>query len=235
MESNKDTLEPKPGAITDNKEALNFMDSVHSSPYPNLSFSGGNTNDHEIEFPFEGQSYLIPKHCRFFNKSALEISEFIPLDNQFDLITMDPPWWNKYIRRLNSVKQENGYKMLNNEDIRDLPIDQLLSAKGFVVIWCTNSPSHKEAIEKEFLPKWKLKLIGIWHWMKVTKSGEPICDFHRGTGKQPYELIFVAIREDMDIPEGFPENLMLVSVPSAVHSHKFPVFGKAKIIPQLTN
>lgn len=202
------------------------MDTVQALPYPTTPFNGANTNDHSIECELSGQTYLIPSNCRFFNKNVLEIPAFLPLENQFDFIVMDPPWWNKYIRRINSVQQDKGYQMLANEDIQSLPIERLLAKEGLLVIWCTNSPSHRQAIEQDMLPKWGLQLISVWHWMKVTRRGEPICDFHPGTGKQPYELVFIVAREDRGDILSLPKEHMLVSVTSVIHSHKFPIFGE---------
>lgn len=217
-------------SMTNNQEALDFMDRVHNWSYLSSPFNGENTNPHCIECELGGETYLIPRECRFFNKNVLEISNYLPLNSQFDFIVMDPPWWNKYIRRINAAKGENGYKMLYNEDIKSIPLEGLIAPQGIVVIWCTNSPSHRAALENEILPKWKLKLLTIWHWMKVTQKGDPICDFQDEgqTGKQPFELIFIAINEDGDPKdwEHLPKEQMVVSVPSVIHSHKFPVFGR---------
>lgn len=220
------SLSNPPESRADNKDALTFMDTINSLPYPSNPFNGANTNDHSIECELNGEQYLIPKNCRFFNKNVLDIRQLLPLDNQFDLIVMDPPWWNKYIRRINSVKQENGYKMMDNEAIKSLPIDQLLNDQGLLVIWCTNSPTHRHSIEKDMLPHWGLTLVTVWHWVKVTTRREAICEFHPGTGKQPYELIFIAAREGVNT-ELIPKDHMLISVPSVIHSHKFPIFSES--------
>lgn len=51
-----------------------------------------------------GNSYLIPPNCKFFNKNIEDISDCLPLgigdENKFDFIVMDPPWENRYIKRL---------------------------------------------------------------------------------------------------------------------------------------
>lgn len=230
MESHPISMLSDNDSRQDNKDALSFMDSIHDLPYPTTLFNGENSNDNSIECELNGEPYLIPCNCRFYNKNILNIPDYLPLENQFDVIVLDPPWWNKYIRRINSVKQANGYKMLDNDDIKSIPIEKLLAPKGIVVIWCTNSPSHRQAIENDMLVKWKLKLITTWTWIKVTRRGEPICDFHEGTGKQPYELIFIAARDDehgIDCVELLPKDLLLVSVPSVMHSHKFPIFGES--------
>lgn len=230
MESHPISDVPDNDSRQDNKDALSFMDSIHELPYLTTLFNGENSNDHAIECELNGETYLIPSNCKFFNKNILDISDYLPLENQFEILVLDPPWWNKYIRRINTAKQENGYKMLDNDDIKSIPIEKLLAPNGIVVIWCTNSPTHRQAIEREMLVKWKLKLITTWTWIKVTRRGEPICDFHEGTGKQPYELIFIAakdVEQGMSYLELVPRNLVLVSVPSVMHSHKFPIIGES--------
>lgn len=57
--------------------------------------------------------------------------------------------------------------MLYNEDICNLPIEKFTKENTIVAIWCTNSLSHIDAIKSEFLPKWNLKLIATWFWVKV--------------------------------------------------------------------
>lgn len=57
--------------------------------------------------------------------------------------------------------------MLYNEDICNLPIEKLTKENTIVAIWCTNSLSHIDAIKTDFLPKWNLKLIATWFWVKV--------------------------------------------------------------------
>lgn len=60
------------------------------------------------------------------------------------------------------------YEMLKNEDIADIPIERLIQVdRTLVGIWCTNAPSMIEAVKQLFLPKWKLKLLATWFWIKV--------------------------------------------------------------------
>jgi len=58
----------------------------------------------------------------------------------------------------------------------------------------------------------------------VTQAGDTICNFNSALGKQPYELLILgsALEKDkLDIPDG----KLMISVPSAVHSHKPPLTG----------
>lgn len=58
----------------------------------------------------------------------------------------------------------------------------------------------------------------------MTQAGDTICNFNSAPGKQPYELLILgsALEKDkVDIPDG----KLMISVPSAVHSHKPPLTG----------
>uniref|UniRef100_A0A1B0BCR0 Uncharacterized protein n=1 Tax=Glossina palpalis gambiensis TaxID=67801 RepID=A0A1B0BCR0_9MUSC len=52
--------------------------------------------------------------------------------NRYDLIVMDMPWRNKYIKRLKTVKQSLSYDMLRNEELKSMPIEQLTHSKTLV-------------------------------------------------------------------------------------------------------
>ena len=49
-----------------------------------------------------GNNYLIPPNCKFFNKNIEDITSCLPFndENKFDYIVLDPPWENRYIKRL---------------------------------------------------------------------------------------------------------------------------------------
>lgn len=58
--------------------------------------------------------------------------------------------------------------MLSNEHIASIPIDTVVQPnKTLIAIWCTNAPSMIEAVKKLFFPKWRLKLLATWYWIKV--------------------------------------------------------------------
>lgn len=63
----------------------------------------------------------------------------------------------------------DSYSMLSNDDILELPIYKFVKPNvSLVVIWCTNAPSLHRFVTEELLPKWKLKLIANWYWVKVS-------------------------------------------------------------------
>lgn len=122
--------------------------------------------------------------------------------------------------------------MLYNKDIENIPISKLTKPNSLVIIWCTNSASHINAVKQDFLPKWGLKLISTWYWLKITKYGKPICEFRIPPRKQPFEQIFLACNEDADIKqfEDIREERILLSVPSAIHSNKPPLTDLLKCV-----
>lgn len=61
------------------------------------------------------------------------------------------------------------YQMLSNDHIASIPIEAVTQPnRTLVVIWCTNAPSMIQAVKETFLPKWNLRLLATWYWIKVT-------------------------------------------------------------------
>lgn len=130
-----------------------------------LSNSHGANTENTIITKISTQQYLFPSGCNFYCKNTSEIETC--LNNQkFDLILLDPPWWNKYIRRKKS-KCDNAYEMMYNSDLKEIPIEQLLEDNGLVVVWCTNSQQHLDDLTVEIFSKWNVSFLGKWFWLKV--------------------------------------------------------------------
>lgn len=109
-----------------------------------------------------------------------------------------------------------------NEELAKIPIGKLLCSNGLVAIWCTNAPSHLHSIFNNIFPSWGVTYRAKWYWVKITQGGNTICNFNCAPGKQPYELLVlgsVLNGNEINIPDG----RLLISVPSAVHSHKPPL------------
>lgn len=72
-----------------------------------------------------------------------------------------------------------------------------------------------------------LFILGLFPVLKVTKKGVPVCDFSDPPNKQPYERIIFASclgrNKYLKMPE---DKKIIISVPSAIHSHKPPLTGK---------
>lgn len=109
-----------------------------------------------------------------------------------------------------------------NEDIAAIPVKDLLSANSLIAVWCTNAPSNISAVKDLIFPKWGIEYLTTWYWLKVTTDLAPLCEFGSNSQKQPYERILIGkVGDVMDVP---PSQL-IVSVPSALHSHKPPLIG----------
>ncbi|XP_046388173.1 N(6)-adenine-specific methyltransferase METTL4 [Ischnura elegans] len=171
--------------------------------------------------------YLFPPRCEFHCCDVKDIEKHVK--GTFDLVVLDPPWWNKYIRRKNAKCAEGGYQMMSNDDLGAVPVGNFLNPGALVAVWCTNSESNLETLEKKIFPQWGIEFIGRWFWIKVTKFGEPVCQFHPPPGKQPFEQIVFGRRRKDDDEEGddivaeWKSNKVVASVPSALHSHKPPL------------
>jgi hypothetical protein len=73
----------------------------HSYPIsPLLQLHGENKLNHGWITEVNGESYLLPAECKFFCYNVKEIEYKLDLlAHPYDLILLDTPWWNKYIRR----------------------------------------------------------------------------------------------------------------------------------------
>uniref|UniRef100_A0A1B6LC37 Methyltransferase-like protein 4 n=2 Tax=Graphocephala atropunctata TaxID=36148 RepID=A0A1B6LC37_9HEMI len=187
-----------------------------------LECSGGNAAEKPVQANIYGQDYLIPNGSTFYCCDIQQLHLSLRGDSQFDFVLLDPPWWNKYIRRRKTKQENGGYKMMYNEEIGSLPVEGWLAPDALVGVWCTNCSRHEQDIISRWFPRWGLRLVATWFWVKVTKSGVPVCQFSPPPGKQPYERVLLgaaAARVDRLPPDG----RCIVSVPSAIHSHKPPL------------
>ncbi|XP_054014301.1 N(6)-adenine-specific methyltransferase METTL4 [Hylaeus anthracinus] len=185
-------------------------------------FYGCNDTDIAIISETKDEKYVFPKKCNFYCYDVDSIARMLELNNQYDFILLDPPWWNKSIRRKKTKYLEASYKMMYNEELARIPIGKLLCSNGFVAIWCTNAPSHLHSIFHNIFPSWGVTYRAKWYWVKVTEAGSTTCNFNSALGKQPYELLVLgSVLNGNEI--NIPDRKLLISVPSAVHSHKPPL------------
>ncbi|XP_003246632.1 methyltransferase-like protein 4 [Acyrthosiphon pisum] len=177
------------------------------NPNPNLHTANG---------------YVFPPKCQFYCDNVFNMKNLG--DEKYDMILLDPPWTNKYIKRKKKIKRDEGYTMMDDQDLAQLPINQFLTSNGLVCVWCTNSQNHIDSLKSVLFPIWNVKYVACWYWIKVTECGEFVCNFAPGTGKQPYERILFGRKIDCDTKINNPEeNKFIASIPSSVHSHKPPL------------
>ncbi|KAH8311052.1 hypothetical protein KR044_004031 [Drosophila immigrans] len=173
-------------------------------------------------------SFIIPHNVRFYNHNVEQLTALLPeLLPSYDCIVLDPPWRNKYIRRIKRSKQELGYAMLDNDQLSQLPLGQLIHERSLVAIWCTNSSQHQQALETHLLPKWRLRLLHKLRWYKLNTEHQLIGHLNPAdvTQKQPFELLYLTCHVDSDASyaTALKQTDLLLSIPSIVHSHKPPV------------
>lgn len=224
-------LETFDGNDPNNSAAQNLARQVQSAVDDTKVMSGRNTTDSAVISTIGAGSFLIPPRCEFYQNDVLHLDALLHTAapaTPFHFVSIDPPWWNKYIRRARNANHESAYPMMDSDTIQSIPLAHLVAANSLVAIWCTNSPAHFALIQERLLPHWQLRLLSTWYWVKITRSGATVCDFGLPLQKQPFEQLLVACHVDsqMDRFDALVEPRFLFSVPSAVHSHKPPIMGK---------
>lgn len=192
------------------------------------SFHGENNLETGKITTLNHHSYLFPPRCKFFNKKIEDLDACLLTNeaNQFDFICVDPPWENRYIKRVKkATANKQGYLMMTDDEIMAIPLENYVKKSSIVVIWCTNSESHIKMFQEQILVKWNLKLLSTWQWVKVDKHGELFCAIDGN--KKPFEQIFIAThKENEEYDKELKLNCLLFSQPSSIHSHKPPLKGK---------
>lgn len=216
-------------SVKNNFRAQKLALEVQSAVDGTKVLSGRNNTDIPIISQIGQDTFLIPPYCKFFQNDVLLIDNLLPNSN-FDFVSIDPPWWNKYVRRARNANSKSGYPMLDSDAILSIPLEKAIAANSLVAIWCTNSPAHISLIKEKLVVKWQLQLLSTWYWVKITQSGHTVCDFGLPLQKQPFEQLFVACHVDSDMERftSLVDSRYVFSVPSAVHSHKPPILGKLK-------
>ncbi|XP_061821749.1 N(6)-adenine-specific methyltransferase METTL4 [Nerophis lumbriciformis] len=178
------------------------------------------TSDCAAVVTLMGEEYVIPPHTAFLLSDFSRMEPLLRYGRKFDVIVMDPPWENK------SVKRSRRYSSLPSSQLKRLPIPSLASPNCLVVTWVTNRPKHLRFVRDELYPHWGVEIVAEWLWVKVTTEGQfvfPLDSPH----KKPYEVLVLGRycrSQEKSSSESFStpvENQRLVvSVPSALHSHK---------------
>lgn len=222
-------LLPKPKEGSDKTTLPRYWEDEYTIP----KLHGSNTSGKFQNFQTGNNesnagNFLIPQETSFYNYNVDQLTALLPqLLPSYDLIVLDPPWRNKYIRRLKRAKQSLGYAMLDNEQLALLPLRQLTHVNSLVAIWCTNSTQHQQALETLLLPRWHLRLLHKLRWYKLNTEHQLIREVQQGEviKKQPYEMLYLACHADSDLEYAseLKHAEIVLSVPSIVHSHKPPL------------
>ncbi|KPU79662.1 uncharacterized protein Dana_GF27048 [Drosophila ananassae] len=216
-------LLPEPAPIGEAKPLAKCWENSYSVP----QLHGANKSGRMQRFQYQEDVYLIPDRACFYNHNVDQLPTLLPqLLPAYDLIVMDPPWRNKYIRRLKKAKKELGYGMMDTDQLALMPLSSLIHPRSLVAIWCTNSGQHQTALEQQLLPKWNLRLVHKLRWYKLNTDHQlitpPQADLIQ---KQPYEMLYVACHTNAapDYGENLQKTQLLMNIPSIIHSHKPPL------------
>ena len=166
----------------------------------------------------EKDGVLFPPGSEYIKLDISQLATFCEDLGQFDVILLDPPWQNKHVKR--HKYGADGYCMLGNEDLTNIPVGKFLRDDGIVLVWTTNNRRHRDAVE-EMLRRWEVVKLTTWYWLKLTNYGELVCDFSHS--KQPYEVCIVGQSRKRKEKLNVGEEAVIMSVPSAVQSHKPPL------------
>ncbi|XP_013102177.2 N(6)-adenine-specific methyltransferase METTL4 [Stomoxys calcitrans] len=207
--------------------SLESISRLWEEPTEFPQFRGANSTSQFQTTAFNHNTYLIPPKCKFYNYDVNLLPELLPELEKYDIVIMDMPWRNKYIKRLKKVNQSMAYQMLSNDSLNEIPLQQMVHKHSLVVLWCTNSLQHQRAIMDNFLPSWNLKLVHCLKWFKFSTQGELISPVKTEGYKQPYETIYIACHQDRNMEEikGLQDVDFIASIPSIIHSHKPPLIN----------
>ena len=111
------------------------------------------------------QPFLLPPNCEFYKQDIGDLNQLT--GRVFSLITIDPPWANRFIKRKRKTFESSSYHTMDNSFLATLPVAELCIKGTVVAIWCTNSPTHLDYLLNTLLPCWGLTYMGTWFWIKV--------------------------------------------------------------------
>uniref|UniRef100_A0AC35TKW8 MT-A70-domain-containing protein n=1 Tax=Rhabditophanes sp. KR3021 TaxID=114890 RepID=A0AC35TKW8_9BILA len=172
-----------------------------------------NETNELITIVIDNCKYLIPMFSEFV---VGDVSDILKISRRFDTIIVDPPWYNK------SIKRRKDYQICKRNSLNPLhylPIPDLLNENGIVFMWITNNARLQEEVASIIQDKFKLKVVGRWKWLKVTKNFEPTISNSKAHHKLPYEEVWILSNMLMSIPFDY----VITSVPHISSSRKPPI------------
>ncbi|KAG8389971.1 hypothetical protein BUALT_Bualt01G0034900 [Buddleja alternifolia] len=146
-----------------------------------------NEGSNEREAELLDHEYILPKNSCFYMSDLKQIHNLTPAESDcgFNFIAIDPPWEN------GSAHQKHKYQTLPNRYLLSLPIKQLTHTVGaLVALWVTNREKLRNFVENELFPKWGVKHVATFYWLKVKADGSLISEldlFHH----RPYECLLL--------------------------------------------
>jgi len=146
---------PSSDVVRDNNRQLRILVSEiqkrSKNDFKTFPISNINKSDKCRMVKVEETDYVLPPNCRYFVDDLNNFNSTEVVDKKkFDVILMDPPWENKYVKRLNKRKTNLGYALLSTEamskSLSKIVTETLNPDSGFVMIWCTHSEKQQVSI-----------------------------------------------------------------------------------------
>ncbi|RDW69838.1 hypothetical protein BP6252_08858 [Coleophoma cylindrospora] len=160
---------------------------------------------------------LPPKSTILCGEVEATIELFEHSSSKFDLIVLDPPWPNRSARRKQSYDISYGPTEIRFL-LSSLPIYDHLAEEALVAVWVTNKSAFHEMLLEEggLFQAWGIKWIEEWIWLKVTTTGEPICEID-SAWRKPYEILLIGRKTNKPVSD--VTRKVVVGVPD-LHSRK---------------
>lgn len=189
-----------PRTAKDNKAAMDLREQLSLKESQIQHSHGCNESKNAVIVKIEAEDYVFPRNSHFYCHDVRDLaSKKVRMDKKFDLVLMDPPWWNKSVRRRKKSSSDgwntflcpplvplvrlvrSRYDMMYNQEVVDIPVRDLLKPDGVVAVWCTTSSSCLDSILNEMFPAWGVVFRAKWYWIKVCRcSWIRNCSFHAG-------------------------------------------------------
>lgn len=101
-----------------------------------------------------------------------------PEASQFDIVLADPPW-SYYGEKDKWAAAAKFYACLSDEEIKSLPVPNILSGRGILFLWTTSAKLYSAM---DIIHHWGLVFRGVaFVWVKTKKDGTP----YKGVGVRP--------------------------------------------------
>ncbi|CDH52371.1 methyltransferase-like protein 4 [Lichtheimia corymbifera JMRC:FSU:9682] len=179
-----------------------------------------------VQITIQDQDYIIPPGASFYmsdmSTGMKDLKAHARSIGFFDFVVMDPPWPNKSVHRSSHYETQDIY------DLFKIPMKQLIAPGGLLAVWVTNKPKFRKFVMNKLFPTWNIKLVGVWYWLKVTTSGEPVVPLD-SPHRKPYEQLVLGMvmphqdQESLSTRESIPDTHAIISIPSRRHSRKPPL------------
>lgn len=156
----------------------------------NILYTHDKTESNLLDTSIAGP-ILLPARCRFLWSDMKNLDILVQEKTKYSFIVIDPPWTNK------SVRRKRPYQWSDFDQIRDLPVEQLIdrTRPTLICCWSTNCDRVEQFIRNDLFKKWNCQYLATWFWLKVTRTGEPVLPLN-SIDKKSYETLYLAVAGD---------------------------------------